>query len=139
MGFFSLPLARLVGETGRVICVDLQEKMIASLNRRARRAGLLNRIDARLCTEESLQINDLNGKIDFVLAFAVVHEVPDPVQLLSEMFNALEQGGTLLLSEPRGHVTMDEFNSTKSIAESAGFNIVGLPEIRRSHSVLLEK
>lgn len=26
MGFFSLPLAKFVGETGRVVCVDLQEK-----------------------------------------------------------------------------------------------------------------
>jgi len=27
MGFFSLPMARLIGETGRIYCVDLQEKM----------------------------------------------------------------------------------------------------------------
>ena len=29
MGFFSLPIARLVGESGHVVCVDLQERMVA--------------------------------------------------------------------------------------------------------------
>ena len=33
MGFFSLPLANLVGEKGRVVCIDLQEKMIKGLLR----------------------------------------------------------------------------------------------------------
>jgi ubiquinone/menaquinone biosynthesis C-methylase UbiE len=40
MGFFTLPMARIVGASGRIICVDIQEKMIAGLMRRARRAGL---------------------------------------------------------------------------------------------------
>jgi ubiquinone/menaquinone biosynthesis C-methylase UbiE len=38
MGFFSLPIARLVGETGRVVCVDLQARMIKCLLRRAKKA-----------------------------------------------------------------------------------------------------
>ena len=37
MGFFSLPLARLVGSTGKVVCVDLQEKMIKGLIKRRRK------------------------------------------------------------------------------------------------------
>ena len=28
MGFFSIPLARLIGSNGKVICVDMQKKMI---------------------------------------------------------------------------------------------------------------
>jgi tRNA A58 N-methylase Trm61 len=41
MGFFTIPLARLVGPSGRVITVDLQPKMIESLKRRASKAGVL--------------------------------------------------------------------------------------------------
>jgi ubiquinone/menaquinone biosynthesis C-methylase UbiE len=41
MGFFTIPLARLVGPSGRVIAVDLQPKMIESLKRRASKAGVL--------------------------------------------------------------------------------------------------
>jgi SAM-dependent methyltransferase len=40
MGFFTLELARLVGPGGRVVAVDLQEKMLAALRRRAQKAGL---------------------------------------------------------------------------------------------------
>ena len=77
MGFFSLPLANLVGEKGRVVCIDLQEKMIKGLLTRAKKAGLTDRIDARVCSQSSLGVSDLAGKIDFALAFALVHEVPD--------------------------------------------------------------
>jgi predicted methyltransferase len=41
MGFFTIPLARLVGPSGRVVTVDLQPKMIESLKRRASKAGVL--------------------------------------------------------------------------------------------------
>ncbi len=34
MGFFSLPLAQMIGLNGKVICVDVQEKMIKSLEKR---------------------------------------------------------------------------------------------------------
>lgn len=40
MGFFTLELARAVGPKGRVVAVDVQAKMLAALERRARRAGL---------------------------------------------------------------------------------------------------
>jgi SAM-dependent methyltransferase len=43
MGFFTLELARLVGPEGRVIAVDVQPHMIASLRRRAERARLIDR------------------------------------------------------------------------------------------------
>ena len=44
MGYFSIPLARLVGPEGKVICVDLQEQMLAGVRRRAERAGVADRI-----------------------------------------------------------------------------------------------
>ena len=37
MGFFTLEMARRVGSSGRIIAVDLQPRMIASLKRRAAR------------------------------------------------------------------------------------------------------
>ena len=43
MGYFSIPLARLVGPEGKVICVDLQEQMLAGVRRRAERAGVADR------------------------------------------------------------------------------------------------
>src|ERR1700756_3313952 len=73
MGFFTLELARRVGPSGRVIAVDVQPRMIAGLKRRVAKAGLSKRVDARVAAENSLGLGDLTGKIDFVLAMAVVH------------------------------------------------------------------
>src|SRR5215469_18885857 len=72
MGFFTLEIARLVGPSGRVVAVDAQPRMIKALKRRARRAGYLDRIDARVVRPGSMQIADLDEMVDFVLAFAVV-------------------------------------------------------------------
>jgi ubiquinone/menaquinone biosynthesis C-methylase UbiE len=139
MGFFSLPLARLVGIDGKVICVDLQEKMIAGLRRRAARAGLATRIEARVCTATSLRIDDLAGTLDFALAFAMVHEVPDKRRLLAEIKSGLKPGGRLLLCEPIGHVTLEAFAATLALARDAGCEIVAHPRIAFSHSALLER
>jgi len=139
MGFFSLPLAEMVGPTGRVICVDLQEKMILNLRKRARKAGLLERLDTRTCTEDSLGLSDLEGKVDFALASAVIHEVKDPDRFLLETFKALKPGARLLVVEPNGHVSEEEFAVTVSRAEKAGFKPIETSQARRSRSALFSK
>ena len=139
MGFFSLPMARLVGDAGRIFTVDLQEKMLQNLKRRAVKANLLGRIETRLCNEYSLQISDLADSIDFALAFAVVHEVLDQKHLFKEMSNSLKKGGLFLISEPKGHVTKEEFEDTLSIAQSYGMEKMDSPGIRRSYSAVMKK
>jgi ubiquinone/menaquinone biosynthesis C-methylase UbiE len=139
MGFFSLPLAKFVGGTGRVICIDTQEKMVRGLIKRAAKAGLSERIDARVCPGTSLQIEDLSGKIDFALLFAVVHEVPDQKNLFVETYNAMRSGGVVLISEPAGHVTDKAFKYTLSLAQEAGFCVADTPQVKRSLSAILKK
>jgi ubiquinone/menaquinone biosynthesis C-methylase UbiE len=139
MGFFSLPMARLVGADGKVVCVDLQEKMIAGLNRRAARAALASRIEARVCAADSLKLGDLAGSLDFALAFAMAHEVPDKERLFAEIQAVLKPGGRLLLCEPVGHVTTDAFAATVALARQAGFEAVTHPRVAFSHCALLEK
>jgi SAM-dependent methyltransferase len=139
MGFFSLPLARLVGEDGRVTCVDLQPKMLDSLVRRARRAHVLDRIETRLCRADSLGITDLHNQIDVALLFAVVHEVDEPVRLFSEVHAALRQGGRVLFAEPKGHVREEAFCESLAMAERSGLYQVRSPPIPWSRVALLEK
>jgi len=139
MGFFSLPMARMVGDRGRIYCIDLQEKMLYSLRRRAEKAKLGVRIEARLCTESSLQIDDLAGLIDFALAFAVVHEVPDQRKLFTGIVQALKKGGLLLISEPKGHVAVVAFEKMLSAARLEGLELKNRPKIRGGHSALMER
>jgi ubiquinone/menaquinone biosynthesis C-methylase UbiE len=139
MGFFSLPLARMVGPDGRVVCVDLQQKMLRALEKRARRAGVFERLEPVLCTPQSLCLDRRDGTIDFALAFAVVHEVPDQERLFAEIARALKLGALLLVAEPVGHVRADAFAHTEAAAAGQGFTVVERPGIKRAHAALLRK
>jgi ubiquinone/menaquinone biosynthesis C-methylase UbiE len=139
MGFFSLPIAKLTGRRGKVFCIDLQEKMIRGLVKRAKKAGLSDRIEARTCRQDSLEVNDLAGKIDFALAFALVHEVPDKERLFAEIFDTLNKNGKFMIVEPSGHVSKKDFEETVSLAQNAGFEALSEVKIRRSHAVLFRR
>jgi len=139
MGFFTLDLARLVGPAGLVYAVDIQTKMLRSLERRARRAGLQDLVRARLTEPDSLGVSDLAGRVDFALAFALVHETPSASFFFHQVGETLKPGGLLLFAEPKGHVTDDTFRSELAAAESAGFTVVDHPVIRRSNTALLKK
>jgi ubiquinone/menaquinone biosynthesis C-methylase UbiE len=139
MGFFSIPLAEMVGEKGKVICVDMQNGMLKGVQKRARKSGMSSRIETRLCYKNTLGLEDLAGSVDFALAFALAHEVPDPGRLFSELAYSLAPSGSLLLAEPRGHVSEKEFASTVSVAQQQGLAVVQTPRISRSRSVLLCK
>lgn len=138
MGFFSLPMAELVGGSGRVVSVDLQEKMIRGLLKRAEKAGLKGRIEARVCTSASLGVSELSGTMDFALLFALAHEVTDRKRLFDEVHFAMKSGGEILLAEPTGHVSEAEFTKTLAAAQEAGFRYLRDLAIRRSRSVLME-
>jgi len=139
MGFFSLPLAKMVGSNGKVICVDVQEKMIEALEKRALKAKMSDRIETRICRHNSLDLNDLKEKIDFVLAVAVVHEVPDASAFFSEIYETIKQDGKFLVVEPKGHISEKDFEISVSLAEQNGFEVIDSPQISRSRVVLLGK
>jgi ubiquinone/menaquinone biosynthesis C-methylase UbiE len=121
MGFFTLPLARLVGPRGRVVAVDIQPKMLSVLKRRAEKSRLLDRIELRLVESSKPGLVDLAGKVDLVAALHMVHEIPDQAAFFSESREVLKPGGRLLIIEPRGHVSTAQFDRTVSLAEKAGF------------------
>ena len=139
MGFFSLPLAKMVGPNGRIICVDIQERMIRSLEKRAHKAGLLNRIERHICKGDSLGLGDIKERIDFVLASAVVHEVPAINGFFSQIYSAMKSGSKFLVIEPKMHIPKTDFDTTISIAQKNGFLIIDSPMVRSSHAVLLQK
>lgn len=139
MGFFTPELARLVGKSGRVVCVDVQEKLIDKLKRRLQKLGLEGRVEARVAPADSMGLTDLAGTVDFTLAFAVVHEFPDARRFFAELAGAGRPGSTVLVAEPKGHVKESKFEDELSAAHHAGFEAVARPVISRSHAVLLKK
>lgn len=139
MGFFTLELARRVGPKGRVVAVDVQPRMIAGLKRRLARAGLLERVDARVATADSLGLSDLRGKIDFALAMAVVHETPGPGWFFGQVAETMKPGGIVLLAEPSGHVKDADFKAEIDAAAGAGLVVTEHPAVRHCQTALLKK
>lgn len=135
-GYFTLPLARLVGEQGQVIAVDLQQQMLEQARRRADQAGLLPRIRFQQASPGGLGLEP--GCADFALAFWMVHEVPDKLGLLRQVRDALRPGGRLLLVEPLLEVQRGDFEHTLEIALGAGLQVLSRPQVRISRAALFE-
>ena len=139
MGYFTLPLARMVGPQGRVIAVDTQPRMLSVLRRRAQKADLLNRIEVRLAKAAKLDIEDFSGGVDFATALHVVHEVPDPISFFREIWNSLKSGCNLFFVEPKYHVSQESFQQSLACAEKLGFQIQDLYSKRGGRRALLNK
>jgi 2-polyprenyl-3-methyl-5-hydroxy-6-metoxy-1,4-benzoquinol methylase len=139
MGFFSIPIAKMVGKNGRVVCVDVQERMIRVLRNRARRRKLDDVIETRPCTQEESGTDDLAGKVDLVLAFHVVHETTDPKGFLGSCYAALKPGGKLVLLEPDGHVSDEVREFIFDLALSTGFTRQTVLSTRRSQGAVYVK
>jgi ubiquinone/menaquinone biosynthesis C-methylase UbiE len=137
MGFFTIDLARLAGPHGKVIAVDVQPRMLKAIERRASKAGLLDRIEPRLGSDDDSWARGLTGKVDFALAFFMLHEVPDLPRFLGLIRGTLHGGGRLLITEPKMHVSACDYADTVAAAQKAGFDTIDHPRIRRSRAVLL--
>ena len=136
MGYFSIPLARLVGPGGKVICVDLQEQMLAGVRGRAERAGVADRIRLHRAGTDGLGMDET---ADFALAFWMLHEVPDQAAFLAEVIACLKPSGRLLVVEPRLHVGGAAFERSVAIARGAGLLPVARPVVALSRAVLFSR
>ena len=133
MGYFSIPLAQIVGSTGRVTAIDIQPKMLSALMTRAQKKVVSDRIKTHLAGPDSIGFNQ---KVDFILAFWMMHEVPDQKKFLSEIRNLMKPEGLFLLVEPVLHVSKKNFARAIETAKELGLVIKESPKIRISHSAL---
>ncbi|MDZ4781620.1 MAG: methyltransferase domain-containing protein [Planctomycetia bacterium] len=97
-GFYTLPMAALVGEMGRVFAVDIQQEMLHLLDERAKDAGHAN-IEPVLGSPIDPRLPE--GKLDVILLVDVYHEMSHPEQMLQAMRRALQPKGRLVLVEFR--------------------------------------
>jgi predicted O-methyltransferase YrrM len=139
MGFFTLPLARMVGPNGRVIAVEVQPRMLDGMRKRLAKAGLSERVDGCLAKSDAMGVADLAGTVDFTLAFAVVHELPSAERFFVEVAQASKPGASVLFVEPSGHVKASEFESELEAASQAHFAVSEGPRIQRSRTAVLRK
>lgn len=138
-GYFSLGLARLVKPDGRVYAIDRQKKMLSLLQKRAARAGLDEWISTRHTGAAGLGLPDLREQADFILCFWMLHEVKGQPEFLAQVAQALKPSGKMLIAEPKGHVSLVDFEQALAAAARAGLEVMTRPGIALSRAALLKK
>jgi ubiquinone/menaquinone biosynthesis C-methylase UbiE len=128
-------MAEMVGSTGHVIAVDLQPGMLDRVRKKASRKGVAGRIAYHQCRADRI---GLECAADFMLAFYMVHETPDPRRFFEEARSMLTAGGRLLVVEPKMHVSQASFESMVAGAARAGLKPVDHPAGKGGRAVLLE-
>lgn len=136
MGFNTLGLARLVGPNGHVMAVDIQEKMLQVLMKRAARASLDDRISCLRAEPDRL---GLDAPADFALAFWMLHETPDPAWFIEEVSKHLYPGGRFMVVEPKIHVSKKLFRKTVDVCLSLGLPVLNEPHVNFSRAAVFQK
>jgi ubiquinone/menaquinone biosynthesis C-methylase UbiE len=97
-GRLTLPVARIVGDEGEVLAVDVQPEMLAIVERRAAREGLRNVRTLRAAAGEGAVPV---GRYDVALLVSVLGEIPSERRgpAMEEIAAALRSGGRLVVVE----------------------------------------
>jgi ubiquinone/menaquinone biosynthesis C-methylase UbiE len=135
-GFFTIDMALLAGSSGRVIAVDLQKGMLDKLREKIAGTEIEERITLHKCRQESIGLDE---KVDFLLAFYLIHEVPEKEGLFRDISSLLKPDGTVLIVEPPFHVSEAAFKKTLGSAEKAGLRLTGRPKIFLQKTAVMGK
>ena len=95
-GFFTIPLAAVVGPRGRVLAVDISREMIRDVGKRVEKAGLKN-IKTVLSRENKIPVT--SKRIDYCLLSSVVHELENRILFFRELKRLVKDGGKVGIIE----------------------------------------
>lgn len=136
-GYFTIPIAEMVGRSGKVIAADVQDGMLNIVQEKIKGTDLKNRVHVHKCGKDGI---GYSGCVDLVLAFYVIHETPEPESILAEIHEVLKDRGHLLIVEPKYiHVSKKDFEQTVRTAVESGFAHVGNLRVLLSRGVVLRK
>ncbi len=97
-GFFTIPAARMIGNHGRLVAMDILSESVELVSRKVTAAQLEN---VRVLKGDALKTNVESGSFDTVLLFGVIPAPMVPlIPLLTEMHRVLKPEGNLAVWPP---------------------------------------
>lgn len=97
-GFYTVAAAKVVGNSGSVYAVDIQESKLAATQSAGRHLGVSNIMIAKADLEKPLTEIPENS-CDAVLVTSILHEIGDKESLLRNAYRLLKTGGNLAVVE----------------------------------------
>jgi precorrin-6B methylase 2 len=97
-GYFTFPMAQLVGRRGKIYATDIQQEMLDIIAKRQRQRGLSN-IELVLGTIKDAKLPPQS--VDMILLVDVYHEFDYPYEMTESMIRALKPGGRIVFVEYR--------------------------------------
>lgn len=146
-GLISLMIAGKVGPEGRVLCVDVQQKMLDLITRKVRE-GMIENVDTILGTPKSPNLRP--GTVDLILMVDVYHEFEFPYEMLKELSASLKPGGRIAFVEYRMEdpevliklvhkMTADQVRKEALVPDHGLAYVKTIDSLPRQHLILFEK
>jgi len=142
-GFFTIPMAKIVGDKGKVFAIDIQEKMIAILNEKIQKLKIKN-VETLVSTEENIPLP--NESVDLAFMASVLHEL-DSYATVKEICRFLKPQGVLAVLEWKKEESPSEFgppiwerltpDQTREIVEKMGFEVKDISLIGEYHYLVI--
>ncbi len=118
IGVHALRVAEAVGPEGVVEAIDVQQKMLDSLERRADLAGVRNIVT--ICGDAT-KLPHAEASFDAACLMTVLGEIPDPDAALRELHRVLRPGGRLVIGEFLIDPDFISFKRLQPLVSEAGF------------------
>ncbi len=134
-GFFTIEIAKMLNGSGKVIAADLQDGMLEKVSKKIKGTELEQSIEIHKCQDNKVGVAE---KVDFILAFYMIHEVPDQDALFKELKSILKPNGKIYIIEPKFHVSRKEFEEMLGRLNNHGFEIIDRPKVFISRTVLMK-
>ena len=137
-GYFTTAMAERTGPDGKVWAVDLQPEMLEKVSKKCRKLGLSAIVTCHRCAQDAIDL-DSGVQADFMLAYYMVHEVPDLQAFFNQACPLLKPGGRFLVVEPLFHVSRSRFKTICAAALAAGFKLLDTPKGKGGRTLLLTR